>query len=87
MHACYWEGFRGSGEHLNIVSYFQELLHSLNSQAVNHSRRAVDLDQKETLKPPAPMYKIEFLPSMIVCHMGEPDPLIELKAGGASIQY
>lgn len=86
VHASYWKGFRGVGEHLNIVSYFQEFLHSLNSQAVVHPRRAKDIDQKEILKPPAPMTKIEFLPSMIICHMGEPDPLIEWWAGTESIQ-
>lgn len=86
VHASYWEGFRGSGEHVSVVSYFQKLLHSLNSQALESPRRAKDVIQEEILKAPAPMNKIEFLPSMIICHMGEPDPLIEWRAGSSTIQ-
>ena len=87
LYDCCWVGASGSGEHLNIVSCFQELLHSLNSQAVAYPRRVKDITQKEILMPPAPISKIEFLPSMIIYYIGEPDPLIEWKAGTASIQY
>lgn len=86
VHACYWQGFRGSGEDLNVLSYFQRLLHSLNSQCLAHPRRAENIQPEEMAQSPAPLKRIEFLPSMIVCHMGTPDPLIEWKAGLASIQ-
>jgi len=86
VHASYWSGFRGSGPKLNIVSYFQGLLHSLNSQALRHQRRSPDIQPEEMVKPPAPICKIEFLPSMIICHMGSPSPLIEWKAGGGSVK-
>ena len=85
VHACYWEGFRGSGPYLNVISYFQSLLHSLNSQALHHSRCASDIQAYEKVNSFSPIRKIEFLPSMIICHMGPQEPLIEWKAGLNSI--
>lgn len=86
VHACYWTGFRSETKNKNAVEYFQSLVHSLNRQALEHPRRSSDIDYAETILSPAPLKKIEFLPSMIICHMGYPEPMIEWKAGLASIQ-
>ncbi len=85
VHACYWQGFRGESGSLNALSYFLGLAHSLNSQAVRHERHAKDLRPEELIESPALIRKIELLPSMIVCHMGSPLPIIEWKAGKKSI--
>ena len=85
VHACYWDGFRGEGEFLNAVSYFQGLVHSLNQFAVRHSRVSSSLSSDERASAPSNIRRIDFHPSMIVCQMGEIDPLIEWKAGAKSI--
>ena len=85
VHACYWQGFRGESGSLNALSYFLGLAHSLNDQALRHERRSKDLSPEELIMPPAPIRKIELLPSMIICHMGQPLPIIEWKAGKKSI--
>ena len=85
VHACYWKGFRGSSDSLNALAYFLELAHSLNSQAVQHDRCSKNLSSSERVVPPARIQKIELLPSMIICHMGTPHPIIEWKAGKRSI--
>ena len=82
VHACYWDGFRGESDSSNALSYFLSLAHSLNIQAVRHERCSKNLSPDELFAAPALMRKIELLPSMVVCHMGAPLPMIEWKAGG-----
>jgi hypothetical protein len=43
------------------------------------------LSPDELVTPPALIRKIELLPSMIICHMGVPLPMIEWKAGMKSV--
>lgn len=57
VHACYWNGFRGTGKHVNIVSYFQDFLHSLNAQAVAHKRCSNDITAEERIVPPCSIKK------------------------------
>ena len=85
VHACYWDGFRGDGDFANAVSYFQELVHSLNQFAVRHPRVSPGLTSNERIAAPSNIRRIDFHPSMVVCQMGELDPLIEWKAGAKSI--
>lgn len=85
VHACYWDGFRGEGGFSNAVSYFQGLVHSLNQFAVRHARVSSALSSDERVAAPSTIRRIDFHPSMIVCEMGELDPLIEWKAGAKSI--
>ena len=85
VHACYWDGFRGEGEFTNAVSYFQSLVHSLNQSAVRHYRVSSELSSDERVTAPSNIRRIDFHPSMIVCTMGELDPLIEWQAGTKSV--
>ena len=85
IHACYWEDFRGEFDSSNALSYFLTLAHSLNVQATRHARCSKNLSADELVVPPASIQKIELLPSMIVCHMGTPPPMIEWKAGKNSV--
>jgi len=85
IHACYWKGFRGELDSLNAFSYFISLAHSLNIQAMKHERCSKNLSADELVTPPAMMRKIELLPSMVICHMGAPLPMIEWKAGMGSV--
>ena len=85
VHACYWKGFRGDSDSSNALSYFLGLAHSLNVQATRHERCSKNLRPDELVTPPALIRKIELLPSMIVCHMGAPLPMIEWKAGMKSV--
>lgn len=85
VHACYWKGFRGHSDSSNALSYFLGLAHSLNVQAIQHGRCSENLTPDELISPPALIRKIELLPSMIVCHMGAPLPMIEWKAGMKSV--
>ena len=85
IHACYWKGYRGESDSLNALSYFLGLAHSLNIQAIRHERCSANLSSDELVAAPALMRKIELLPSMIVCHMGAPLPMIEWKAGEKTV--
>ena len=85
VHACYWKGFRGDSDSSNALSYFLGLAHSLNTQATRHERCSKNLSPDELVTPPALIRKIELLPSMIICHMGVPLPMIEWKAGIQSV--
>ena len=85
VHACYWKGFRGDSDSSNALSYFLGLAHSLNTQATRHERCSKNLSPDELVTPPALIRKIELLPSMIICHMGVPLPMIEWKAGMKSV--
>ncbi len=85
VHACYWKGFRGDSDSSNALSYFLGLAHSLNVQATLHERCSKNLRPDELATPPALIQKIEMLPSMIICHMGAPLPMIEWKAGMKSV--
>lgn len=85
VHACYWKGFRGDSDSSNALSYFLGLAHSLNIHAMQHDRCSSNLTSDELISPPALIKKIELLPSMIVCHMGAPLPMIEWKAGMKSV--
>lgn len=88
VHATYWEGFRAQQPSDNAMPYFLRLTHSLNSEAVSHSRKATDLLQEEKDSDASlntRLKKIEFYPSLIICHISSRGPLIEWKAGQKSI--
>ena len=85
IHACYWNGFRGVEDSSNALSYFLGLAHSLNVQAIRHKRCSKNLSSDELTTAPAWIRKIELLPSMVICHMGAPLPMIEWKAGRNSV--
>lgn len=88
VHATYWEGFRSAESSANAMPYFLRLTHQLNSEAVFHSRAADDLLEEEMgggATAVSRIQKIEFHPSLIICHISERGPLIEWKAGQKSI--
>ena len=85
IHACYWKDFRGESDSSNALSYFLSLAHSLNVQAIKHERCSKNLSPDELVAPPASIQKIQLLPSMIICQMGTPPPMIEWKAGKKSV--
>ena len=85
IHACYWSGFRGESDSANALSYFLGLAHSLNIQAIKHKRCSKNLSSAEIAAPTALIRKIELIPSMVVCYMGSPLPMIEWRAGTRSV--
>lgn len=88
VHATYWKSFRTVNPYANAMPYFFRLTHQLNSEASLHSRAAEDLldEEKERDQSTASrIKKIEFHPSLIVCHVSQRGPLIEWKAGQKSI--
>jgi len=88
VHATYWKGFRAVNTYDNAMPYFFRLTHQLNSEASLHSRAAEDLldEEKERDQSIASrIKKIEFHPSLIVCHISQRGPLIEWKAGKRTI--
>ena len=88
VHATYWKGFRASNPSGNAMPYFLRLTHQLNSEAVFHSRSADDLLEEEKggySSAPSRIKKIEFHPSLIICHISHRGPLIEWKAGRKTI--
>lgn len=88
VHATYWKGFRAANPSNNAMPYFLRLTHQLNSEAVQHKRAADDLLEEEKVisaLPASRIKKIEFQPSLIVCHVSQRGPLIEWKAGQNTI--
>ena len=88
VHATYWKGFRSAKPHDNAMPYFLRLTHQLNSEAALHARAAEDLleeEKKRDSSPASRIKKVEFYPSLIVCHISQRGPLIEWKAGRGTI--
>lgn len=83
LHACYWDGFDTSCKDSTAVSFFQNLVHSLNIQAANNARAFSSNSTPKEWSPPCGIKRIDFHQSMVVCYIGIPDPLIEWKAGSA----
>lgn len=89
IHATYWQGFRAEGGQPNAMDYFFRLAHGLNREACLHPRRATELSSMELGEGVEAISqrisRIEFLPSLILCHLAPRGPLIEWKAGQGSI--
>jgi cephalosporin hydroxylase len=88
VHATYWNGFRAANPTSNAMPYFLRLTHQLNSEAVLHTRSADDLLEEEKVgdsSAASRIKKIEFHPSLIICHVAHRGPLIEWKAGRKTI--
>jgi len=88
VHATYWKGFRAAKPSGNAMPYFLRLTHQLNSEAVLHSRSADDLLEEEKgrgASAASRIKKVEFHPSLIICHIAHRGPLIEWKAGQKTI--